>query len=37
LNELRGIIPILATPFTERGEIDGASFLRLVEASIQMA
>lgn len=33
--ELQGIIPILATPFTERGEVDGDSFVRLIEASLQ--
>ena len=35
MKELGGIIPILATPFTERGEVDGESFLRLVEAGLQ--
>ncbi|MGH9402742.1 MAG: dihydrodipicolinate synthase family protein [Terriglobia bacterium] len=34
MKELGGIIPILATPFTERGEVDGESFRRLVEASV---
>ena len=35
MKELGGIIPILATPFTERGEVDRESFRRLVEASVQ--
>ena len=35
MKELGGIIPILATPFSEQGEVDGESFRRLVEASVQ--
>lgn len=35
MKEIGGIIPILATPFTERGEVDGESFCRLVETAIQ--
>lgn len=29
-----GIVPILATPFNDRGEVDEDSFVRLIEASI---
>lgn len=35
MKDLGGIIPILATPFTESGEVDLESFRRQVEASIQ--
>ena len=35
MKELGGIIPILATPFTEQGELDKEGFLRLVEESIR--
>lgn len=35
MKELGGIIPILATPFNEQGEVDGESFCRLVEASVE--
>jgi dihydrodipicolinate synthase/N-acetylneuraminate lyase len=35
VKELGGVVPILATPFSEQGEVDGESFRRLVEASVQ--
>lgn len=35
MKNVAGIVPILATPFTETGEVDYASYRRIVEAAIQ--